>query len=255
MRSMLLLSLTALGLIAAGAAQASLLVDRGLPTDNLNNAAGPNRSNVTWAFGSYPPYAWFVGDDFALGTSSSITDIRTWFTPSGDANVPSPTLFLGTVDGTLSQVAARTTVTKVPYANNEGYETGTSGVYRDLYQVDFSFTDLTLSAGTYSFAVEGSPPLANGNPSFFEHASSAGYSGSIQQGADGSLDYYYNDPSADGSLYFDGTWSSLGNGWDKPSDLNIQVFGAPVPEPASMGILGMGLLGLVVTRIRKRQTD
>jgi len=36
------------------------------------------------------------------------------------------------------------------------------------------------------------------------------------------------------------------------SSLTLAPAGAPVPEPASMGILGMGLLGLVVTRMRRR---
>ncbi|MBK6722144.1 MAG: hypothetical protein IPG58_02350 [Acidobacteria bacterium] len=42
----------------------SLVFDRGLPTANLNNAAGANRSNVAWAFdGDY-----ITGDDFSFGT-------------------------------------------------------------------------------------------------------------------------------------------------------------------------------------------
>jgi hypothetical protein len=31
-----------------------------------------------------------------------------------------------------------------------------------------------------------------------------------------------------------GTWTSLGDGWDKASDVNVQVFGTPVPEPTTM---------------------
>jgi hypothetical protein len=47
--------------------------------------------------------------------------------------------------------------------------------------------------------------------------------------------YYYNSPIVPG----------------EGSVLHVEL--APVPEPASMAILGMGLVGLVATRMRKRQ--
>ena len=48
-------------------ASAALLLDRGLPTANLNNDAGASRSNVQWAFGSDAQGMWLAGDDFTLG--------------------------------------------------------------------------------------------------------------------------------------------------------------------------------------------
>src|SRR5512141_1493725 len=72
----------ALGLLAGPlAANATMLVDRGLPTDNLNNAAGVSRSNVAWVSGGYTPTDyWLVGDSFTNTSSGiwSIDSIRLW---------------------------------------------------------------------------------------------------------------------------------------------------------------------------------
>ena len=59
-----ILGLIAVALLAGPmAANAALLVDRGLPTTNLNNAAGANRSNVSWVFSGYTSADyWLVGD-------------------------------------------------------------------------------------------------------------------------------------------------------------------------------------------------
>src|SRR5436305_11714257 len=56
-------------------AQAGLVFDRGLPTSNLNFAAGGNRSNVTWGYDN----EFFSGDDFTLPAGSwRIDTIRIW---------------------------------------------------------------------------------------------------------------------------------------------------------------------------------
>ena len=78
----LVASLALLGLVAAALpAGATLLVDRGLPTANLNNAAGADRSNVAWAFTQYTSSDyWIVGDTFQNTSSQtwSINSIRLW---------------------------------------------------------------------------------------------------------------------------------------------------------------------------------
>ena len=53
----------------------TMVVDRGLPTTNLNNAAGDNRSNVGWA--DTPAYD-FYGDTFTLpGGNSAVYAVHT----------------------------------------------------------------------------------------------------------------------------------------------------------------------------------
>ncbi len=71
MRKLVIVPLLAvIGLLAASAATSaapvsSLLVDRGLPTANLNDTAGSNRSNVAWSFGTTD----VTGDSFSVGSA------------------------------------------------------------------------------------------------------------------------------------------------------------------------------------------
>ncbi len=51
--------------VSSSEVSAQVIFDRGLPTINLNNAAGANRSNVSW---QSTPGGSFVGDDFTIGT-------------------------------------------------------------------------------------------------------------------------------------------------------------------------------------------
>jgi hypothetical protein len=60
-----------------------------------------------------------------------------------------------------------------------------------------------------------------------------------------------------GSLGSVTTWDSNGNGWDKSSDFNVQVFGTPVPEPTTMvaGALLLLPFGASTLRmLRRKQT-
>jgi hypothetical protein len=53
---------------------------------------------------------------------------------------------------------------------------------------------------------------------WFNHASSAPLSASTQDGADGEMFLF------DGGGRFEGAFHGAGAGWDKDSDINVQVF-------------------------------
>jgi hypothetical protein len=68
-------------------AQSEVVVDRGIPKINLNNASGPVRSNVRWAWHDQG----FLGDDFKIGAPGErwvIDYIRTWTVPGTQAHRP-----------------------------------------------------------------------------------------------------------------------------------------------------------------------
>jgi hypothetical protein len=73
-------------------------------------------------------------------------------------------------------------------------------------------------------------------------------SGSPQQGAD---DMMLQATVSGTTLTSVQTWTSAGNGWDKASDFNVQVFGDTVPDGgATLLLLGGALLiaGLLARR-------
>jgi hypothetical protein len=247
--------LAALGLsvaLTAPAAAQTLLFDRGLPTTNLNNAAGSNRSNVAW--GDIGPTS--MGDNFTLNTGSVVDTIRVWVI---DENATAPTanayqLWLGpdispggSSNASVSEVASSTSVTLTTYTGGVGYQ-GTSGAFHNMYEVDFTGLDLNEDAGTYAFGVSGTPGEPGITTPFLE-ASNGALSGSTQMGDDGF--FYAFDASGAMDTAAGYPVDSDGNGWDKSSDINVQVLGE-VPEPASMAILGVGVFALGAIRRRRR---
>ena len=237
--------------------------NRGLPSANLNNAAGAARSNVSWAFpDGWESYNWAVGDTFNLGTSGTVTvdDIRVWMIGTGTSSLNTMwsdfTLFLGDPSGNIqytSTVNAATgpgiSITPTTYPGGASYQ-GSSGSNIQLYQVDFLGNWAIDGSQTYTFFVGGTPTSTNAGlyggsgDSPFLSASNAALSdscgGCTQEGADNTMYYLaYGAPTAAG-VAGAGTWDSNGDGWDKSSDVNVEVL-APEGGPGSFYLLLAGM--------------
>jgi hypothetical protein len=252
MKKTILLTVAAVAMLSAQQLRAdTMLVNRGLPVSNLNNIAGANRSNVDW--GSTSGVS-LVGDTFT-NTSSltwSLSTIRLW--TDGVLATPPTAKLWGGIDGTtpFGILANSGSLTPVTYSNGAGYQ-ASGGSFYQLFQVDFA-VNLQLAPGqTFSFFLDGNDPSYP--PYIFAEASNAALSGVPQDGADGLLLQADVIGTALGNIQSwtsDANVSSVGpnGGWDKSSDLNVQVFGSVPDSGATLALLGLALIGLGALRRR-----
>ncbi len=221
------------------AADSVPVVDRGLPTANLNNASGPVRSNVRWGWHDHG----FLGDDFTIGAPGErwvIDSIRTWAVPGAAefnfANLgdyyQDVRLHFGKDHLTpisTAQLTQGSTDTDNENVHVTDAAAGGAMLYDDfgtplrVWQIDFTNLKQVVDGGTkYRFGVWGLgrpvPGYEGKTFMWHNHASNAALSGNRQDGADGTLLLF------DAAGRFEGTFQSEGNGWDKPADINVQVF-------------------------------
>lgn len=243
-----------------------MVVDRGLPDSNLNNAAGGDRSNVAWGFaGDYTSGDSFNLPELDAGNSAWRIDRISIWSIAGEPgsqfgdSFDSVSLYLGPdeADAELPEVASGNVsgnstdnpdiaITPTSYADGSSYQ-GSGGGFTQIWQLDFSNLGF-FAPGDYLFGADGSG--AN-DPIWFNHASDAGLSGTPQQGSDDLYNWFAVNGSGE-SITLGGAYDSDGNGWDKSSDINIQVHASQVPEPGMLGMLGLGLLGMAGMRRLRR---
>lgn len=231
------------------AAGPALLVDRGLPQANLNNASGDYRSNVRWS--SYD--GGFLGDDFtvgALGESWVIDTIRVWTVPGVSEVDPDHLgdfyqdvrLYFGGSDDSVTPVVTGLLKPGADQTSNPNIlisDTTAAGVvpYDDfgtnmrVWQIDFAQLNLNVQGGVkLRFAAWGLgrsiPNKASRSYAWFNAASNAELAGARQDGADGAMLMFTS--GGEFRSVFDGK----GAGWDKTSDINVEVFGHRVDAAA-----------------------
>lgn len=234
-----------------------ILFDRGLPSENVNVEPDAKRSNLRWRGGHRNES--FYGDDFTIGEFGEhyvVDHVRTWAvlgyreegpdTPEAVGNWFSQIKLLG---GEVSeeQLAVRAiggldagssspsnpdiTITQVMYPDNRSSKYFNFGPTVPIWQIDFHNLNWSVEGGRrYNFSVQGVGRQfldTEYSHAWYNHASNAVLSGTLQQGADDLMSAFSDT----------GRFLRIVDGrdmWNKPTDLNIQVFGHAVADVEDM---------------------
>lgn len=223
------------------AASPALVVDRGPAQANLNSAAGDYRSNVRWSLYD----TGFLGDDFSIGAAGEswvIDAIRVWTVPGaasteaehlGDFYHDVRLYFGADRDGLTPIVAAQlqpgSDAVANPHVLISDLTKSGAGSYDDfgtnlhVWQIDFTGLNLAVQGGVkYTFGAFGlgrtRPDNASKTYAWFNAASNAEFSGAKQDGADGKMLLFTSGGK------FKSVFDGKGAGWDKSSDIDVQVF-------------------------------
>lgn len=222
------------------AASPALVVDRGLPQANLNNSTG-YRSNIRWSLYD----SGFLGDDFTVGAAGEswvIDSIRVWTVPGVNGRDPDflgdtyqdVRLYFGDTKGGLTPVMSgllkvgssepsnsSIRISDATAAGGHFYED--FGANMRVWQIDFTQLNLAVEGGAkYRFGAFGlgrpSGRAADKTNAWFNVATNAELAGAKQDGADGEMLLFTSGGK------FKSAFDGKGAGWDKSSDINVQVF-------------------------------
>ncbi|MDX2181988.1 MAG: PEP-CTERM sorting domain-containing protein [Bryobacteraceae bacterium] len=272
------LVLGALFSVASLAAPIIPFLIRPLPTENLNEAAGPDRSNNS--FSESDPTARYNGDVFGLPGSAltwQITEIRVWSVASvlGEAlgqEFSEVTLY-GRVRGETMEVLSTGNPDdsfdsgnlvknsnpniehrQVKYKNGEDYEgVGTPGVFYPIWEHRFTNLFWNVPGGK---ALDFAPWGVGANPDptslygfWFNHVSNRALSGVPQLLAyNGIWIHDFATPDQPGFRRDVG----VAGLWDKGADMNVVVYARLLPEPQTYAMMAAGLAALVAIHRRRR---
>jgi hypothetical protein len=281
--SHLVVRLALFGTALSGLAHATPIVfNRGLP--NSANVNGNPRSNIGWLSGTgTAPQAGdnIVGDDFSLNGSGSIDSITVYEIANNNINntgggasdhpgneYSNITLYLGASGSPLNVASSVYTVSNASYQpGNIPYRSPSDGNFYEIWAITFSGLGFAVTTGTvYDFAVDatGVPGACatapGGEPCIIALHASNNLSGTTQQGADGQ---YLNFTLGGGQATFAGGCNAACQNTQIPpgttlpaTDINVVITGtivSPTPEPATLGTLGVSLVGLIALARKRRQ--
>jgi hypothetical protein len=264
LRTSVLVGAIAMSGMAAPVMADTVLVDRGLPTANLNTGNYATRSDIDVGYG--PPVedgTYFTGDDFAVSGAGQyrINTISTWAVAGSVGTDLSSlftdvTLYGGTAaDGISIRATGSTTgsnpnvvIQAVTFAGGQNYET-VSGDQLQLWKIDFNNLNWIVNGNELmQFGVNGTfaPAYLLSDPeaSWFNLSTNAALAGSTQQGSDNRFQSFVT--GGDLGTMYTGSDQFTPDGYAYiGSDVNVQVVGAVVPLPVAVwsGLVLLGSMG------------